>query len=50
MQLTDSPGPKSLILYHFLHANFITVENGKDAAPHYRDHYGFPNLGLEPQS
>lgn len=34
----------------FPHANFITVENGEDAAPHYRGYYEFPNLGLEIQS
>lgn len=33
-----------------LHTNLITAENVKEAEPHYRDRYEFPNLGLEPQS
>lgn len=30
--------------------NLTTAENGEDTAPHYRDHYEFPNLTFESQS
>ena len=44
-----APG-SNVCYYVIITSNLITAENGKNTAPHYWDHYEFPNLSFELQS